>query len=151
MGEWSYNSTFLDVCPGCQLHDPAAVAPGKESPPRCPLNMRLGEPQSPPGRRGEEKNSCTDGMRSSGLINRVACTNWHAQFCVSFHTNGRLNPAQVSSQACARGTVRGGGNSVWEGDAVVGFCEHRAEASSATRAGNLLTRIMTTNYLRTIT
>jgi hypothetical protein len=35
-----------------QLHDPAALLPGKE-----PLNMRLGEPQSRSGHGGEEKNS----------------------------------------------------------------------------------------------
>jgi hypothetical protein len=38
-----------------QLHDPAALHPGKE--PLVPLDRRLGGPQSRSGRGGEEKNS----------------------------------------------------------------------------------------------
>jgi hypothetical protein len=38
-----------------QLHDPAALPPGKEI--RYPLDRRLGRPQSRSGSGGEEKNS----------------------------------------------------------------------------------------------
>jgi hypothetical protein len=37
-----------------QLHDPAALPPGKR--PWCPLDRRLGGPQSRSGRDGEKKN-----------------------------------------------------------------------------------------------
>jgi hypothetical protein len=57
MGEWIYRPIFswprheLEV--SGQLHDPAALLPGKE--PLYPLARRLGGPQSRFGRRGEEK------------------------------------------------------------------------------------------------
>jgi hypothetical protein len=45
-----------------QLHDPAALLPGKQ--PRYPLDRRLGGPQSWSGRGGEEKTSLTTGSRN---------------------------------------------------------------------------------------
>jgi hypothetical protein len=45
-----------------QLHDPAALHPGKESP--VPIVQKAGWPQNRFGRRGEEKNFASTGTRT---------------------------------------------------------------------------------------
>jgi hypothetical protein len=46
--EWRYSSTILDLSTrySGQLHAPAALPPGKQPPPRYPLDRRLGGNQS---------------------------------------------------------------------------------------------------------